>query len=114
MTRNVQISLIDKGDVSTKGSKKGLKKGYIIKDKLYTEDELIRFATDTINDRIKFCREKKDPNIDRCACEAIKRWIKLFKGSPMEGSKELGALRVSMVEKVFEEMKKEGKIKFPG
>lgn len=29
----------------------------------------------------------------------------------MEGSLELGNLRVAMVEKVFEEMKKEGKIK---
>lgn len=103
------MDLVDTRDMS---SKKIAKKAYVIKNRLYTEDELRRFAVMVIDERTKFCRDvKKVENVDKCVCEAIKRWIKLFKGYPMEGSKDLGNLRVSMVESVFEEMKKEGKIK---
>lgn len=108
----MNFSLVDERDVASRKTKK---KAYVIKDRLYTDDELRKFAIDTINERIKFCRDvKKEQNIDKCACEAITRWIKLFRGSSMEGSKDLGGLRVSMVEKVFGEMKKEGKIKCQG
>lgn len=89
------------------------------KDPDYTEVELKRFALMTINERIKFCKEKKEKkekigeneDIDKCVCEAIVRWIRLFKDSPMKGSKELGKLRVTAVEKMFEEMKIDGIIK---
>ena len=103
------LSLVDTRDMS---SKKAAKKAYVIKNRLYTEDELRKFAVAVIEERIKFCRDvKKVEDVDKCASESIIRWIKLFKGYPMEGSKDLGNLRVSMVERVFEEMKKEGKIK---
>lgn len=105
----MDINLVDTRDMS---SKKTAKKAYVIKNRLHTEDELRKFAVNVIEERTKFCRDiKKVENVDKCVCEAIKRWIKLFKGYPMEGSKDLGNLRVLMVERVFEEMKKEGKIK---
>ena len=102
------LNLVDTREMS---SKKTAKKAYVIKNRLYTEDELRKFAVAVIDERTKFCRDKKEANIDKCVCEAIKRWIKLFKDRSMEGSKDLGNLRVSMVEMVFEEMKKEGKIR---
>lgn len=105
----MDINLVDTRDMS---SKKTAKKAYVIKNRLYTEDELRKFAVAVIDERTKFCRDvKKVENVDKCVCEAIKRWIKLFKDSPMDGSKDLGNLRVSMVNSVFEEMKKKGKIK---
>ena len=108
----MDLNLVDTRDMSSKKTEKTTKKAYIIKNRLYTEEELRRYAIGVIEDRIKFCRDvKKEQNADKCACEAIKRWIRLFRDYPMEGSKELGNLRVAMVERVFEEMKKEGKIK---
>lgn len=108
----MDLNLVDTRDMSSKKTEKTVKKAYLIKNKLYTEEELRRYAVRVIEDRIKFCRDvKKEQNVDQCACEAIKRWIKLFSSYPMEGSKELGNLRVAMVEKVFEEMKKDGKIR---
>lgn len=108
----MDLNLVDARDLSTKVSKKGLKKAYINKGRIYTEEDLRKYANSVIEERIKFCRDiKKEQNVDKCVCEAINRWIKLFRDYPMEGSKELGNLRVAMVEKVFEEMKKEGKIK---
>lgn len=105
----MEFNLVDTRDMS---GKKVMKKAYITKGKLYTEDELRRYAQMIIDERIKFCRDvKKEDNVDKCACEAVARWIRLFKDYPMEGSKDLGNLRVAMVGKVFEEMKKEGKIK---
>jgi len=106
----MNLSLVDIGDMLAKGNK--LKKAYMIKDRLYTEDELRKFALSVIEERAKFCRDvKKEIDVDKCVCEAIKRWVRLFRNYPMEGSVELGNLRVAAVEKVFEEMKKEGKIK---
>jgi hypothetical protein len=78
----------------------------------FSINELRRYAQMTIEERIKFCREyKKDEPFDKCVCESIERWIHLFQNHPMQGSKELGKARVSAVERMFEEMKKEGKIK---
>ena len=106
----MSFELVDKRDIL---SKKFMKKAYIVKNRLYMEDELRKYALGVIEDRIKFCRDiKKDANVDKCTCEAIERWIRLFRNYPMEGSKDLGNIRVAMVEKVFEEMKKEGKIKY--
>lgn len=98
------------------------KSGTEYKDPDYTEEELKRFALLTISERIKFCNEKKEKkeklgeneDIDKCVCEAVSRWIRLFKDNPMQGSKELGKLRIAAVEKMFEEMKKDGKIKCRG
>lgn len=105
----MELSLVDTRDMV---GKKAMKKAYIVKSTLYTEDELRRFAQMTIKERVKFCQEsKKVDDVDKCVCEAMKRWLRLFKDFPMEGSKELGRLRVAMVENVFEEMKKNGKIK---
>lgn len=105
----MEFNLVDTRDMS---GKKVMKKAYIAKGKLYTEDELRRYALTVIDERIKFCRDlKKEANVDKCVCEAIKRWIRLFRDYAMDGSKELGNLRVAMVGKVFEEMKREGKIK---
>ncbi len=109
----------DRREAARRTTKKGGSE-YIDPD--YTEEELKRFALLTINERIKFCKEKKEKkeklgeseDIDKCACEAISRWIRLFKDNSMKGSKELGRLRVAAVERMFNEMKKEGKIKCPG
>lgn len=103
------MDLVDFEDMS---SKKIKKRAYVIKDRLYTEDELRKYASRVIEERMKFCRDiKKEINIHKCVCEAVVRWVRLFRDYPMEGSKDLGRLRVAMVEKVFEEMKREGKIK---
>lgn len=105
----MELNLIDTREMS---GKKVMKKAYITNGKLYTEDELRRYALMVIDERTKFCRDvKKESNVGKCVCEAIERWIRLFKDYPMEGSKDLGNLRVEMVKKVFEEMKKEGNIK---
>jgi hypothetical protein len=107
----MELDLIDRRDMTTK---KSMKKAYLTKGKLYTEDELRRFARMVIDERTKFCRDvKKENDVDKCVCEAIERWIRLFKDYPMEGSKDLGNLRVSMVKQMFEEMKKEGNTKCP-
>lgn len=108
----MDFQLVDKKDVSSKNDKKSLKKAYIDKGKLYTEEELRRYAEMVIEDRMKFCRDvKKVENVDKCLSESIKRWIELFTNYPMEGSVALGNLRVSAVKELFEEMKKSGKIK---
>lgn len=112
----MEINMVDTRDMKGKSSKnvdnKGLKKAYIDRGKVYTEEELRIYAVMVIEERIKFCRDiKKVDNVDKCACEAIKRWINLFTNYPIGGSVALGNLRVTMVKKVFEEMKKEGKIK---
>ena len=106
----MEISLVDSRDVSTKGSKKGFKKAYIDRGRLYTEEELRKYAQGVIDERIRFCRDvKKAENVNKCACEAIGRWIRLFTNYQMEGSVALGNLRVAAVKELFEEMKKEGK-----
>lgn len=105
----MEFDLIDTRDMATK---KSMKKAYIIKGKLYTEDELRRFAQMIIDERIRFCRDiKKESDIGKCVCDAIERWVRLFTEQPMAGPKDLGNLRIAMVKKVFEEMKREGKIK---
>ncbi len=81
----------------------------------YSINELKRFARMTIDDRMKFCREyKKDEPFDKCVCEAIERYVRLFKDSPMKGDKHLTKLRLEAIQKLFDEMKKEGTIKCPG
>ena len=80
----------------------------------YSINEIKRFAQMTIDERMKFCREyKKDEPFDKCVCESIERYIRLFKDSPMKGDKHLTKLRLEAIQKLFDEMKKEGKIKCP-
>lgn len=80
----------------------------------YSMGELKRFAQMTIDERMKFCRDyKKDEPFDKCVCQAIERYIRLFKDSPMKGDKHLTKLRLEAIQKLFDEMKKEGKIKCP-
>lgn len=80
----------------------------------FSINELRRYAKMAIDERIKFCREyKKDEPLDKCVCESIQRWIRLLRNYPMQGSRDLGNARVMAVEKLFEEMKKEGKIICP-
>lgn len=108
----MELSLVDERDISLKGGKKAIKKAYVDKGRVHTEDELRRYAAMVIEERLKFCRDvKKVENVDKCTCEAISRWIKLFTNYPMEGSVALGNLRVAAVKELFEQMKKEGKIK---
>lgn len=80
----------------------------------YSMGELRRFAQVTIDERIKFCRDyKKDEPLGRCVCEAVDRYIRLSKESSIKGDKHLRELRLEAIQKLFEEMKKEGKIKCP-
>lgn len=112
----MEINMVDtrdmKGKVGRSTDNKSLKKAYIDRGKVYTEEELRRYAGMIIEERIKFCRDvKKVDNVDKCTCESIERWIRLFTNYPIDGSVALGNLKVAMVKKVFEEMKMEGKIK---
>lgn len=78
----------------------------------YSMGELRRFAQITIDERMKFCKDyKKDEPFDKCVCESVERYIRLFKDSPMKGDKHLTKLRLEAIRKLFDEMKIEGKIK---
>jgi hypothetical protein len=79
----------------------------------YSIGELKRFAQMTIDERMKFCKGKKNEPFDKCVCESIERYIRLFKDSPMKGDKHLTRLRLDAIRKLFDEMKREGKIKCP-
>jgi hypothetical protein len=79
----------------------------------YSIGELKRFAQMAIDERIEFCKKKKDEPLDKCVCESIGRYIKLFTDSPMKGDKHLTKLRLDAIQKLFDEMKREGKIKCP-
>lgn len=80
----------------------------------YSIGELKRFAQMTIEERMKFCRDyKKDEPFDKCVCEAIERYIRLFKDYHTKGDKKLTKLRLEAIRKLFDEMKNEGKIKCP-
>ena len=93
-------------------AKKGTKQAEIRPE--YSIGELRRFAQMTIDDRMKFCREyKKDEPFEKCMCESVERYIRLFKDSPMKGDKHLTKLRLETIQKLFDEMKREGKIKCP-
>lgn len=80
----------------------------------YSIAELRRFAQTVIDDRMKFCRDyKKDEPFDKCVCQAVERYIRLFEDSPMRGDKHLTKLRLETIRKLFDEMKRDGKIKCP-
>lgn len=79
----------------------------------YSIGELKRFAQMTIDERMAFCKNKKNEPFDKCVCQSIERYIRLFKDSPMKGDKHLTRLRLEAIQKLFDEMKREGKIKCP-
>ena len=93
-------------------AKKGAKQEEIRPE--YSMGELRRFAQMSIDERIKFCRDyKKDEPFDKCVCESVERYIRLFKDSPIKGDIHLTKLRLDAIRKLFEEMKRDGKIKCP-
>ena len=73
-------------------------------------EELKRFALTTINNRIEFCQKYKteEEEIGRCVCESTRRFIRLSRGS---ASRAISSKQIHAIKKLFEEMKKEGKIK---
>lgn len=90
-------------------------KGVEVLQPEYSIGELRRFAQMVIDERIKFCEcHKKDEPLEKCVCDAVERYIRLFKESTIKGDKRLRELRVEAIQKLFEEMKREGKIKCTG
>jgi hypothetical protein len=73
-------------------------------------EELKRFALVTINNRIQFCQKYNtdEEKIGRCVCESTRRFIRLSRESP---SRTISSKQIHAIKKMFEEMKKEGKIK---
>ena len=73
-------------------------------------EELKRFALTTINNRIEFCRKYNtdEEKIGACVCESTRRFIRLSRESP---SRSISNKQIHAIKKMFEEMKKEGKIK---
>lgn len=73
-------------------------------------EELKRFALTTINNRIEFCRKYNtdEEKIGACVCESTRRYIRLSRGS---ASRAISNKQIHAIKKMFEEMKKEGKIK---
>ncbi len=74
------------------------------------EEDLKNFALLTINNRIEFCRKYKtgEEEIGKCVCESVRRYIRLSKESR---SGSISKKQINAIKKMFEEMKKEGKIK---
>lgn len=72
--------------------------------------ELKRFASVTINNRIEFCQKYKttEEEIGKCVCESLVRYIRLSKDAR---TKAITRVQINAIKKMFEEMKKEGKIK---
>lgn len=104
---HLELKLIPKEDVIV-GKQQGHPKLHIVNS---VEDaELKRFALMTINDRIAFCRKYKtgEEEVGKCACESIRRYIRLSKES---ASRAISKDKINAIKKMFEEMKKEGKIK---
>lgn len=76
------------------------------------EAELERFASMVINDRIAFCKKYKtgEEEVGKCACESIRRYIRLSRES---ASRAISKDKIYAIKKMFEWMKREGKIKCP-
>lgn len=73
-------------------------------------EDLQRFALMTINNRIEFCKKYRtdEEEIGKCVCESTRRFIRLSRES---ASRSISTKQVHAIKKMFEEMKKEGKIK---
>ena len=91
-------------------------KGHIgkryVQSKLDTVDraELERIALTTINNRIEFCQKYKntEEEIGKCVCESLRRYIRLSKESR---TNKISKVQINIIKKMFEDMKKDGKIK---
>lgn len=107
---NLELKLIPKEAVVFK-QPSGRSKSHIARSP-EEEAELRRFAQIVINDRIAFCQKYKtdEEEIGKCACESIRRYIRLSKES---ASRAISKEKLCAIKKMFEEMKKEGKIKCP-
>ncbi len=103
------FSLIPKEKVVVGKSHVGRK---YVQSKLDTIDkaELERIALITINNRIEFCQKykKTEEEIGKCVCESLRRYIRLSKESR---EKNISKVQINAIKKMFEEMKKNGKIK---
>ena len=73
-------------------------------------EELKRFALATINNRIEFCQKYRtdEEEIGKCVCESTRRFIRLSRES---AQRTISNKQIHAIKKMFEEMKKEGKIK---
>lgn len=95
-----------------KNDNSGKKKDIHIKSKLsdLDKEEIERFALDTINKRIDFCKKYKtnDDDIGKCVCESLRRYVRI---SEDVRTKKITKIHVGKIKKLFEDMKKEGKIK---
>jgi len=107
---DLELKLIPKEEVIIK-QLSGRSKSHAVRSPA-EEAELRRFALMVINDRIAFCQKYKtgDEEIGKCACESIRRYIRLSKES---ASRAISKDKLCAIKKLFEEMKKEGKIKCP-
>lgn len=107
---NLELKLIPKEAVVFK-QPSGRSKSHIVRS-TEEEAELRRFALMVINDRIAFCQKYKteEEEIGKCACESIRRYIRLSRQS---ASRAISKEKLCAIKKMFEEMKKEGKIKCP-
>lgn len=77
---------------------------------LTDDEELKRFALMVIDSRIEFCQKYKtdEEEIGKCVCESTRRYIRLSRES---ASRAISNKQIHAIKKMFEEMKKEGKIK---
>jgi hypothetical protein len=72
--------------------------------------ELDRIALMTINSRIEFCQKYKtsEEEIGKCVCESLRRYIRLSKEAR---TKTISRAQINAIKNMFEEMKKDGRIK---
>lgn len=93
--RTSQLKLVNEEDVKNRAKK--------------VRDDLRKFAENVINERIRSCKEyHKNEPLDKCVCETIKRYINLYRKSP---TRTMTSEKLNAIERLFEEMKREGKIK---
>lgn len=72
--------------------------------------ELDRIALMTINNRIEFCQKYKntEEEVGKCVCESLRRYLKLSKEAR---TKTISRVQINAIKNMFEEMKKDGRIK---
>jgi len=120
---NDEIGMKDNGEIDNKQKFLALKlipKSNVIVGKNHVQSklaanpaeaaELKRFALMTINNRIEFCQKYKttEEEIGKCVCESLVRYIRISRDAR---TKTITRTQINAIKKMFEEMKKEGKIK---
>ncbi len=90
--------------------KSGAVKHVQTKLKSVDKAELDRIALMTINSRIEFCQKYKsqEEEIGKCVCESLRRYIRLSKDAR---TKAISRAQINAIKNMFEEMKKDGRIK---